>query len=167
MTSFSRALIRRCVWNFLLETFVDWCLPRIKLETREGFLRKPLGCRIGIKRRDIWVMWPQNLLPCNKQCTDWLQWGIFCQYQYSVNLTIRHFDMTWWIPGKQFLCLAVLVPYGSATPVHFPHFVAVAWTCLLSFASYPYRKWFTEVTNLSKAHVMFTGRRLVVTHLMI
>lgn len=24
-----------------------------QLETREGFLRKPLGCNIGVKRRDV------------------------------------------------------------------------------------------------------------------
>jgi benzoate 4-monooxygenase len=25
----------------------------LQLETREGFLRKPLGCKIGVKRRDV------------------------------------------------------------------------------------------------------------------
>lgn len=34
-------------FSFVLED------PDYKLETREGFLRKPLGCRVGIKRRDI------------------------------------------------------------------------------------------------------------------
>ena len=27
--------------------------PFDQLETREGFLRKPLGCKIGVRRRDI------------------------------------------------------------------------------------------------------------------
>ncbi|KAF9445726.1 cytochrome P450 monooxygenase [Macrolepiota fuliginosa MF-IS2] len=34
-------------FDFVLED------PNQKLETREGFLRKPLGCRVGIKRRDV------------------------------------------------------------------------------------------------------------------
>lgn len=33
--------------QFLCFSFFD------QLETREGFLRKPLGCKIGIKRRDL------------------------------------------------------------------------------------------------------------------
>ncbi|KAF5357017.1 hypothetical protein D9756_006535 [Leucocoprinus leucothites] len=39
------SIVRR--YDFVLEN------PDQKLETREGFLRKPLGCRVGIKRRDI------------------------------------------------------------------------------------------------------------------
>jgi len=39
------SLLRR--YNFVLER------PDQMLETREGFLRKPLACRLGIKRRDL------------------------------------------------------------------------------------------------------------------
>ncbi|KAF9010111.1 cytochrome P450 monooxygenase pc-bph [Cyathus striatus] len=39
------SILRR--FDFVLEH------PDQKLETREGFLRKPLGCRVGIKRRDV------------------------------------------------------------------------------------------------------------------
>jgi len=39
------SILRR--FHFVLEN------PEQPLETREGFLRKPLGCRVGIKRRDV------------------------------------------------------------------------------------------------------------------
>jgi benzoate 4-monooxygenase len=38
------SLLRR--YDYQLEN------PSEKIQTREGFLRKPLGCRVGIKRRD-------------------------------------------------------------------------------------------------------------------
>jgi len=39
------SILRR--YDIILET------PDHPLETREGFLRKPLGCRVGVKRRDL------------------------------------------------------------------------------------------------------------------
>ena len=38
-------------FEFSSKLLID--LIQSQLETREGFLRKPLGCNIGVKRRDV------------------------------------------------------------------------------------------------------------------
>ena len=39
--------------SFLISFFLVVWLISLQLETREGFLRKPLRCHVGIKRREL------------------------------------------------------------------------------------------------------------------